>query len=138
MLILTVLSFALASEPTQNAGDKPLFVDGGAHPAQDPYVSESNNFLTAGTFSGFRAVYVKPDEFAGSLKPTADAETHTADLPIENPTSSWAEVDINGERAARIGPLATAHVKNVKAGRYDLTFTLSNGRKIQVSQKTTR
>lgn len=63
-------------------------------------------------------------------RPTAPSIPARGDLPVRNHTSSWAELEINGQKAARIGPFDEAWVRDVKSGVYELDYTLANGMRI--------
>jgi hypothetical protein len=59
--------------------------------------------------------------------PPQEPRPTSGDLPIENITTAWADIAVNGQKIGRIRPVTTAVVHGVAAGFYDVTFTLPNG-----------
>ena len=69
------------------------------------------------------------ESFAITLipRPIAPIIPAKGDLLLENTSTAWSEVEINQAKVGILGPLAHGTVANVKAGTYDLKFTLPNG-----------
>lgn len=90
---------------------------GGTMNAFGPY--DVNPALTTGGATGFRTLFVDPGEFATLVQP-AEALGDAADdiLHVQNRTSAWTELSINGVRIGIIGPLTTVVLEGVKPGSY--------------------
>jgi hypothetical protein len=60
-------------------------------------------------------------------RPTAPSLPPRGDLVVENVTSAWADIAINGQKVGRIGPIDHAVLHDVKTGIYEITFTHPDG-----------
>jgi hypothetical protein len=60
-------------------------------------------------------------------RPMAPIIPAMGDLVLENTSTAWAEVEINQAKVGTLGPLAHGTVANVRAGTYEIKFTLPNG-----------
>jgi len=150
VMALPLLGLALTASARES---EPVVKERGVQ--ADPYKADSR--LTTGRMEGFRRLWVDADAFATALvplapivvtpepapvepvpaqgtiaevaapKPTVPSIPARGDLRVYNNTSSWGEVEINGQKAARIGPFDEAWVRDVKSGVYELKITLANG-----------
>lgn len=48
-------------------------------------------------------------------------------LPVDNITTSYADITVNGKKLGQIPPLAKARIRNVKSGVYEVGFEVPNG-----------
>jgi hypothetical protein len=60
-------------------------------------------------------------------RPTAPSLPPKGDLVIENVTSAYADISINGQKVGRIGPIDHAVLHDVKTGIYEITYTHPDG-----------
>jgi outer membrane protein OmpA-like peptidoglycan-associated protein len=100
-----------------------------------------DDLLTSGPVENFREVFVDPAALGAKLKPSAAPKVPRpegavgvgpsipgkASLPISNISSSYAEIEINGDKIGIIGPLTSGAIHGVRSGTYAVTFTLQNG-----------
>jgi outer membrane protein OmpA-like peptidoglycan-associated protein len=70
---------------------------------------------------GSRVTWVAPSP------PPAAPPPETGVLPIDNITTSYAEISLNGEKVGVIPPLAKARINNLSSGIYDVGYLLPNG-----------
>ncbi|MFK7930245.1 MAG: OmpA family protein [Myxococcota bacterium] len=48
-------------------------------------------------------------------------------LPLDNITTSYAFITVNGEKVGQVPPLAKARIRDIKAGIYDVSWEVPNG-----------
>jgi hypothetical protein len=60
----------------------------------------------------------------------------SGDLVIENTSTSWAELQINGDKVGVVGPLVVATIAGIPAGVYEVSFKVQNGFKFRKSIST--
>jgi hypothetical protein len=90
--------------------------------------------LTKGRMEGFRELYAPPEavEEVGPARPLpTEGDTTPAvglgDLKLINRTNAFTDVEIDGVKLGRVGPLTTAVIHDLPAGVYDVRFTAPNG-----------
>ena len=81
--------------------------------------------LSDGTIVNFQRLYANPNQLKITPNPNTEKSGKQA-LPIVNRTTAWVDIEINGQRIGRIGPLTTGVINNVQAGEYDVTFTVEH------------
>ncbi len=123
-LATLVPAASLAKPPAQVPHpDKGLEVD-------NPYDYEANTTWTQPPVEGFRELAVDDAEsFLRALAPVAASEgaQGKGNLVLTNHSSGWASVQVNGQQLGVMGPLAFATLHGLKAGAYEVTYTLTTG-----------
>jgi hypothetical protein len=115
MFVLS-LCFAIGSTALAEGENRPLRPT--THPA-DPALSE-------GLTENFQRLYVSPENISKQLKPQKSDGSGLETLPILNRTTGWVDVEVNGTKLGRIGPLTTALIHNVEAGEYLVSLMVEN------------
>ena len=90
-----------------------------------------NDGITDGAIENFRELYLDPATSiatAFSKKKQANEDTLT-DLPIDNRSTVWTEVEVNGVRVGLLDPLTVAVIHGVPPGDYTVSFTHRHGYK---------
>jgi len=92
--------------------------------------------LTTGAVENFRSLAGDPTALPGTLnpKPVAPAADGSVtrtfgkhSLPVQNRSSSYADISVNGVKVGRIGPLTVGAIHGVKPGVYSVAFRLQDG-----------
>ncbi|HJN74408.1 MAG TPA: hypothetical protein QGF58_10795 [Myxococcota bacterium] len=83
---------------------------------------------TTGNLEFFLEVFVDAEQFPSQVEPKqADEAGGTGDLHIQNKSTTFEFISINGVKVGRLGPLTTAEVHNLPAGSYDVTIEYPHG-----------
>ena len=83
---------------------------------------------TTGNLEYFLEIFVDAEEFPKQVSPKlADKAGGTGSLHIENKSTTFEFISINGVKVGRLGPLTTAEVHNLPAGTYDVTIEYPHG-----------
>ncbi|MFZ5477902.1 MAG: OmpA family protein [Myxococcota bacterium] len=92
---------------------------------------------TKSPFSGLESLTVDPAVALGQLQPVSPpfapeleilpARSREKALVFTNPTSTWAEIAVNGLAVGTIGPYATARFEGVRPGAYVVKIKLPTG-----------
>lgn len=83
---------------------------------------------TTGNLEYFLEIYVDGEEFPSQVEPKlADKAGGTGSLHIENKSTTFEFISINGVKVGRLGPLTTAEVHNLTAGTYEVTIEYPHG-----------
>jgi hypothetical protein len=112
---MTLLLLSLMSAPQANDGSKGF----GIWQVDPTY--------TTGNLEFFLEIYVDPEAFPDQVEPTQADGSGTGELRIQNTTTTFEWISINGVKVGRLGPLTTAHVKGLAAGTYDVTIEYPHG-----------
>lgn len=127
------LAFALASlVPAASLAKPPAevpFPDQGLE-VNNPYDYEANGTWTQPPAEGLRDLAVDDaSAFLRALTPTAAAEDASGkgNLILINRSSGWADIQVNGQELGVLGPLAFATLHGLKAGQYEISYTLTTG-----------
>lgn len=70
---------------------------------------------------GSKVLWVAP------APPPAAPAPETGTLPLDNITTSYAEVSLNGNKVGVVPPLAKARIHELKSGIYEVGYVLPNG-----------
>ena len=130
-LITVGLVGCIHAVPNKNV--EPMFKDQGGEFTGNPYNHLEAPEYSKGRIAGFRELFVEADPFAEKLAPATPAEggdgaqPANGTIPLDNITTSYAEVSINGDRVGVVPPLARARVHDVAPGTYEVDFLLPNG-----------
>lgn len=121
LLLVSLLAPALAEDPSLPYRPTTFVVD---------------DTLTTGAVENFRTLAGDPTALAGTLTPKAappaadGTVTRTFgkhSLPVQNRSSSYADISVNGVKVGRIGPLTVGAIHGVKPGVYTVAFRLQDG-----------
>jgi len=83
---------------------------------------------TTGNLEYFLEIFVDAEDFPTQVEPKTAAEGGgTGSLHIENKSTTFEFISINGVKVGRLGPLTTAEVHNLPSGSYDVTIEYPHG-----------
>ncbi len=112
---MTLLLLSLLGSPQANDGSKGF----GIWQVDPTY--------TTGNLEFFLEIYVDPEAFPGQVKPTEADGSGMGELRIQNTSTTFEYISVNGVKIGRLGPLTTARVKGLAAGTYDVTIQYPHG-----------
>ncbi|MEC7985928.1 MAG: hypothetical protein VX278_12250 [Myxococcota bacterium] len=81
--------------------------------------------LSSGTIVNFQRLYINPEQLQIAPNPSTEKDGKQ-DLPVVNRTTAWVDIEISGQKIGRIGPLTTGLIKGVRAGEYNVTYTVEH------------
>lgn len=118
------------------ASHRDTLPDHGVTLEHDPYDYQRSRLQTRdGAMQGWYALTVDPAKFPAELKPSTPG-AGSGDLWLENPTTAWVAVKIEGTPVGTIGPLVDAVIKGAPNGTYAVTLTNPNGYVITTKAET--
>jgi outer membrane protein OmpA-like peptidoglycan-associated protein len=128
-----VFSIALIALATSAiAGDH--FVEASPLLPTRPTTHPLDDRLSVGRVENFVELYVSPDKAADDLRPFRPGKPgrgaksgEMLSLPINNETSSYAEISVNGVKIGVLESLTNGAIHGVKPGVYKVSFLLQNG-----------
>ncbi len=129
-LFILGLNLGWANEVAVKAPESKSTTPGTAHETRPlrPTTHPMDTALSEGLLENFpeKYVYVNPEKIVKQLKPHSDAAEGKGTLAIANRTIGWTDIWIGDHKIARLGPLTTGLIHNVKAGTYRVLQTVEH------------